>query len=280
MPELPEVETARRGLEPHLVGRTVHDVEVRERRLRYPVPAKLGEKIKRRRLQNITRRGKYLLFHFANGVLIAHLGMSGSLRVVSGRLPPDKHEHLDIVFSGDKCLRYRDVRKFGLFLWSESHVKGGHVKGDVMAHRLLANLGVEPLSPEFDGAYLHKAAQGRQTPVKNLIMNSRVVVGVGNIYASEALFLAKINPARSAGRIGRQRYDVLAGAIGEVLRKAIKKGGTTLRDFVREDGEPGYFSLSLNVYGREGEACVNCARPIKRRTLGQRSSFYCAYCQR
>lgn len=270
MPELPEVETVRRGLAPRIVGRSVRGVVVRRRHLREPVPRDLADKIVRRRLNALTRRGKYLLFQFAHGALIGHLGMSGSLRLLETPKPPDKHEHLDIVFGGGATLRFRDVRRFGLFVWCE---------GDAMRHRLLAGLGVEPLVAAFDGDCLYTAARGRSCAVKNLIMNSRIVVGVGNIYASEALFLAGIHPARPAGRISRARFAGLAKAIRKVLRKAIREGGTSLRDFVREDGTPGYFKVSLNVYGREGEPCPRCKRPIKRSVLGQRSSFYCAACQ-
>ena len=271
MPELPEVETVRRGLEPHLVGRAVQDVVVRQRRLRYPLPRDLPAKLTRRRLLAIARRGKYLLFHFAHGVLIAHLGMSGSLRMTDAATPPGKHDHLDFVFGAGKILRYRDARRFGLFLWCA---------GDAEQHRLLSGLGVEPLDAAFDGDYLYALSRGQRVAVKNFIMDSHVVVGVGNIYASEALFLAGIHPARPAGRVARARYAALAGAVRTVLRKAIKQGGTSLRDFVREDGTPGYFRVSLNVYGREGEPCPRCAAPIKRRVLGQRSSYYCDRCQR
>ena len=271
MPELPEVETVRRGLEPHIVGRVVRDVAVRCRSLREPVPRDLAATLVRHRLGSLTRRGKYLLFHFAHGVLIGHLGMSGSLRLVEAPTPPDKHEHLDIVFGGGAVLRFRDVRRFGLFVWCE---------GDPTRHRLLANLGVEPLDDAFDGDYLHAAARGRNVAIKNFIMNSSVVTGVGNIYASEALFAAGVHPERAAGRVSRARCGVLAKTIRAVLRKAIKEGGTSLRDFVREDGTPGYFKVSLKVYGREGEPCPTCAKPIKRRVIGQRSSFFCAGCQR
>lgn len=271
MPELPEVETTRRGIAPLLEGRRVSAVHVHDRRLRQPVPADLPALLIGRRLAAVTRRAKYLLFAFDSGTLIAHLGMSGSLRVVPAHAPRLAHDHLDIEFGAGHCLRLRDPRRFGLMLWTAA---------DPAAHVLLRTLGPEPFAAEFDAGYLHTLARGRRGAVKNFIMDGHVVVGVGNIYASEALFRAGIHPARAAGRVGRTRYGVLVGHVRDVLAEAIEAGGTTLRDFVRNDGEPGYFRHNLKVYGRAGEPCVTCSHPLGMRVIGQRSSYFCTRCQR
>lgn len=271
MPELPEVETTRRGIEPFVLGQSVARLVVRERRLRWPVPLDLAEKLEGREILRLDRRGKYLLFAVDGGALVAHLGMSGSLRVAARDAPVKKHDHIDILLGSGACLRYHDPRRFGCLLWAE---------GDPLAHPLLAELGPEPLAPGFTGAYLHSAARGRETPVKTLIMDGRLVVGVGNIYANEALFRAGIDPRRAAGKVSLQRYERLAEAIREVLQQAIAQGGTTLRDFVNASGKPGYFQQTLAVYGREGEPCRICGGPIRAVRLGQRSTFYCPRCQR
>ncbi|MEQ8230801.1 MAG: bifunctional DNA-formamidopyrimidine glycosylase/DNA-(apurinic or apyrimidinic site) lyase [Gammaproteobacteria bacterium] len=271
MPELPEVETTRRGIAPLLEGRVVSAVTVREPRLRRPVPAALPALLTGQRLGSVTRRAKYLLFAFEHGTLIVHLGMSGSLRVVTATAPRLPHDHVEIAFGPTHCLRLRDPRRFGLVLWTEA---------PATAHELLAHLGPEPFAPEFDAAYLHALARGRRGAVKNFLMDAQVVVGVGNIYASESLFRAGIHPARPAGRVSLARYASLAGHVREVLAEAIEAGGTTLRDFVRNDGEPGYFRHNLKVYGRAGEPCVTCATPLRVRVIGQRSSFFCVRCQR
>lgn len=271
MPELPEVETTRAGIEPHLHGRRVTGVLVRQPLLRWPVPADLEGNIKGHTFDSIERRGKYLLLKTQSGTVLMHLGMSGSLRVVDAAVPPQPHDHVDIVLDSGHALRLRDPRRFGALLWTA---------GEPLLHPLLKDLGPEPLSAEFDGDYLHRHARGRTLTVKDFIMNSRVVAGVGNIYANEALFSAGIHPARAAGRIGLARYRLLAHAIKGVLQRAIEHGGTTLRDFVREDGNPGYFRYELRVYGKAGEACLTCGQSIKLRVIGQRSSFYCARCQR
>ncbi len=271
MPELPEVETTRAGIEPHLLGQTVAAVEIRQPRLRWPIDPKLPRLLKQQRIEQVGRRGKYILIQVGDGTLILHLGMSGSLRITDPTLPMRKHDHAVMTLSGGKQLRLHDPRRFGALLWWE---------GDPADHPLLAKLGPEPLAPDFDGAYLHNASRHRRVSIKPFIMNSQVVVGVGNIYANEALFLAGIHPGRSAGRISRQRHDKLAISIQQVLRKAIRYGGSTLRDFVREDGQPGYFSQHLHVYDRAGEACSRCGTDIRKATLGQRSTFYCPRCQR
>ena len=270
MPELPEVETTRRGIEPHLLGRRVTGLVVREPRLRWPVPAALSKELPGAPIEAIERRGKYLLFATPRGTLIVHLGMSGSLRVLDANTPPLRHDHLDLLFES-RCLRYHDPRRFGAVLWTRE---------PPAEHPLLRDLGPEPLSGAFDGEWLHRRSRGRSTPVKSLIMDAGVVVGVGNIYANEALFMAGVHPFRRCDRVALERYRLLAEAIREVLSNAIAVGGTTLRDFVREDGRPGYFRQQLQVYGRQGEPCRRCGAPLRQRRLAQRSTFYCAGCQR
>ncbi len=271
MPELPEVETTRRGIAPHVEGRTVTGVTVRQRQLRWPVPKGLGRALKGQTLRKVSRRGKYLLLDFDRGTVILHLGMSGSLRLVPCDTPPGRHDHVDIAFDSGQCLRLTDPRRFGAVLYT---------RGDPLAHERLARLGPEPLGPDFNGRWLFERSRGRRLPVKAFIMDSKVVVGVGNIYANEALFLAGIHPRRPAGRISAARYDALAKAIREVLTAAIDAGGTTLRDFTRSDGRPGYFARQLRVYGREGEPCPRCGTPIRHEVIAQRSTYYCPRCQR
>lgn len=270
MPELPEVETTRRGIAPAVTNAAVQRVIVRESRLRWPVSRALREQLPGHRFERVERRAKFLLLRSIQGTLIAHLGMSGSLRVLPAGTPPRKHDHVDIVFDSGKLLRFTDPRRFGCLLWT---------RRDPLRHRLLANLGPEPLEAGFDGAYLYTSARARRVPIKQHIMNAAVVVGVGNIYASEALYLAGIHPRRAAGRIAAPRLARLAGTIRQVLAEAIEVGGTTLRDYTGGDGQPGYFQLHLRVYGREGQPCEACAAPIRRIVLGQRSTFYCPRCQ-
>lgn len=271
MPELPEVETTRAGIAPYSVGRSLHGIDIWETRLRWPVPAELAECLQGATLLGLRRRAKYLLFDWDVGLMIVHLGMSGSLRLVNPTTPRKTHDHLQFLFAEDRVLRYHDPRRFGCVLW--------HGQNNT-PHPLLAELGPEPLGPEFAGDYLHQRAAGRKVSVKHFIMDQATVVGVGNIYANEALFRAGIHPARAAGRVSRERYDHLAMAIREVLAAAITQGGTTLRDFVNGQGEPGYFAQSLAVYERAGLACVRCGEPIKQMRIGQRSSYYCGKCQR
>ncbi|GAB3284057.1 bifunctional DNA-formamidopyrimidine glycosylase/DNA-(apurinic or apyrimidinic site) lyase [Parahaliea aestuarii] len=271
MPELPEVETTRRGVAPYTEGRIVRAVVVREARLRWPVPADIGQRLAGQRIQGIERRAKYLLFHSARGSLLVHLGMSGSLRVLPGGAPqPGRHDHVDIVLEGGGVLRFNDPRRFGCILWVEP--------GET--HPLLSRLGPEPLSEDFTGALLMRRSRGRRGPVKSFIMDGQVVVGVGNIYANEALYLSGIRPDRAAGRISAHRYDTLAENIKQVLTSAIEQGGTTLRDFVGGDGKPGYFAQQLYVYGRAGQPCKGCGGLLREQRLGQRSSVYCVTCQR
>jgi len=270
MPELPEVETTRRGVEPHCRERVIQRIIVREPRLRWPVADELVSLFPGQVIQGIERRAKYLLFHTAAGSMLVHLGMSGSLRIVSPDAPPGRHDHIDVLLDSGVCLRYHDPRRFGCFLW---------IPPD-MQHPLLSGLGPEPLSAEFDGLFLYERSRGRKAPIKNFIMDAKVVVGVGNIYANEALFLSGIRPDRAAGRISQARYDRLASVIKQVLTSSIEQGGTTLRDFVGGDGKPGYFAQQLLVYGRSGQLCRCCRTPLRELRLGQRSSVYCVTCQR
>lgn len=271
MPELPEVETTRRGIAPHLVRHRVTDVIVRHKQLRWPVPRGLKKLLIGQHLHAVERRAKYLLLRFNKGTLILHLGMSGHLRVVPCDTPAQKHDHLDIAFDNGLCLRFNDPRRFGSVHWTAV---------DPEAHKLLKDLGPEPLSREFTGDYLFENSRTRKLAVKLFIMNAAVVVGIGNIYASEALFLAGIRPSRPANRVTREEYKKLAAAIKKVLKAAIKKGGTTLRDFTQPNGDAGYFSIHLNVYGRAGEPCPVCGAPVKQKPIGQRSSYWCGNCQK
>lgn len=271
MPELPEVETSRRGISPHILGKCFKAVVIRQSRLRWPVPDTIVAELPGMDLDSIERRGKYLLLGTAKGTLILHLGMSGNLRITTPDQAPGKHDHIDFVFADDTVLRFNDQRKFGAVLWT---------KTDPLAHPLLAALGPEPLSAEFDGAYLTSRAKRRAVPIKSMIMDSHVVVGVGNIYANEALFLANLQPTRTAGDLNDNDCERLAQAIKTVLQKAIEQGGTTLRDFANADGKPGYFKQSLRVYGRGGQPCLTCAEPIQHLKIAQRASYYCGRCQR
>ena len=270
MPELPEVETTRRGVAPHVVGRSITAVEVRERRLRWPVPRSV-DKLAGARVVDLSRRAKYLLFDVGSATMIMHLGMSGSLRLVEGGARWRKHDHISFQMDSGRQLRFHDPRRFGCVLLC---------KGDPAKHSLIRELGPEPLCREFSADYLAGKAAGKTVAIKQLLMNAHVVVGVGNIYASEALFMSGIHPRRAAGKVARKRLGQLVCAIREVLDRSIEMGGTTLRDFLHEDGNPGYFKQSLLVYGREGEPCVNCSAALRRIVQGSRSSFYCPSCQR
>jgi len=272
MPELPEVETTRRGILPHVRGRRVSAVVVRDGRLRWPVPQDLAGLLTGRTVRDVRRRGKYLLFDLDDATLLIHLGMSGSLRVLhSPPAPPRKHDHVDVLLDDGSLLRYHDPRRFGAVLWLDA---------DPSQHSLLRDLGPEPLDEHFDGSYLYRCSRGRRSSVKQFLMDGHIVVGVGNIYASEALFLAGISPRRQAGRVAAKRYDALALAVREVLGSAIAQGGTTLRDYVNGDGASGYFQQSLCVYGRGGEPCIRCGSPVRVSRTGQRSTFHCPNCQR
>lgn len=268
MPELPEVETTRRGIDPHVVGQAITRIIVRQPRLRWPVPAEIQQLVGAT-VSHTARRGKYLLLETQYGTALIHLGMSGSLRICGADSPPEKHDHVDIVLGSGMALRLRDPRRFGAVLWA----------GCGELHPLLVSLGVEPLEDEFSGDYLHARADRRQVSIKEFIMNAQVVVGVGNIYANESLFMAGIDPRRAAGSVPLAPLRQLAEAIRIVLARAIGQGGTTLRDFVREDGQTGYFQMELQVYGRGNEPCTQCATPLQHIRQGQRSTWYCPRCQ-
>lgn len=270
VPELPEVETTRRGIAGRLTGATVSTVIVRNPKLRWPVPDNLTELLAGQPLQEIHRRAKYLLFRFDHGTLIVHLGMSGSLRVLNTNPPAEKHEHIDLVFTDGQRLRYRDPRRFGAFLWTADLPE---------KHPLLCRLAPEPLSGEFDADYLARALAGKRIAIKPAIMDQHLVVGVGNIYASEALFRAGIAPQRPANRLSEEDALRLVNAIRAVLNEAIAAGGSTLRDYVDSDGQAGYFTVNSFVYGRAGQPCRVCGTFIQTVRQGQRASFWCPHCQ-
>ena len=275
MPELPEVETTRRGIAPYIEGQEITEVRVRQPRLRVPVPDDLAERLIGARVGELARRAKYLQIPLAtadgSATLLWHLGMSGSLRIARLGDLPKKHDHVDVVTASGYVLRYHDPRRFGFVDWQQ---------GDGGRDTRLAHLGPEPLSDAFNGQWLYRLSRNKRVAVKPFLMDNRVVVGAGNIYAAEALFMAGIDPRRAAGRISQARYDALAAAVKEVLAAAITQGGTTLRDFVSGQGEPGYFAQRLNVYGRHGQPCLRCGSELKRITLGQRASVFCPGCQR
>lgn len=270
MPELPEVETTCRGIAPHVTGQTISDVIIRQAKLRWMIDNTLPQLLNGQTIESVERRAKYVMLNTTAGTLLIHLGMTGSLRVLNQNVEPDKHEHLDIVFENGQCLRFRDPRKFGAVLWGGKHPE---------AHNLIAHLGPEPLGDEFDGLQLFNASRNRKMAVKQFIMDGKVVVGVGNIYASESLFASHISPEKPANQVTRKQYDVLANEIKLVLARAIECGGTTLKDFVSPEGKSGYFSIELQVYGREGLPCYVCKSDIKKITQGQRSTFFCPKCQ-
>lgn len=270
MPELPEVETTCRGIRPHVENKSISEVVVRQDQLRWPISAEIMTVLPGQRIQTVTRRGKYLLLNLNAGCVLIHLGMSGSLRIAKKSEDVKKHDHVDIIFKNGDILRYHDPRRFGCMLWAGTQP---------FKHVLLEKLGPEPLSEEFTMEHLFMLSRKRSASIKNFIMDSHVVVGVGNIYANEALFAAGIRPKRQAGKVSKASYIKLIAAIKEILAEAIEQGGTTLRDFVGGDGKPGYFKQSLFVYGRGGESCLNCATSLKEIRLGQRSTVYCPKCQ-
>jgi len=270
MPELPEVETSRRGISPHIVKQTIKKIILRHHQLRWPIPKELPSLLEKQTLLTIDRRAKYLLLRFEIGTLLIHLGMSGNLRICELGTAPQKHDHVDFEF--ENCLlRYTDPRRFGAILWLGKEPEESP---------LLSILGPEPLSDEFTAALLYELGKNRKLPVKQFIMEQKVVTGVGNIYATEALFKAGISPVRAANNISLKRYQVLVEAIKEILTEAIKQGGTTLKDFVGGDGKPGYFQQTLHVYGKTGELCPSCETPLTSVKLAARNSVYCANCQR
>ncbi len=270
MPELPEVETTRRGLAPHLQGRRITSVTLRRADLRWPIPGEITRLLPGQRIDAVRRRAKYLLLDTQAGSALLHLGMTGSLRVLDPRTPLKLHDHVDVALDSGQVMRFNDPRRFGCLLWQPAGA----------IHPLLEALGPEPLAPEFDGGYLFARSRGRKAPVKTFLMDQRVVVGVGNIYAAESLFRAGISPLRAAGNVSRERYAALAAAVKDILAYAITRGGTTLRDFISPDGAPGYFEQELSAYGRAGQPCPVCQTPLKQRSIGQRASVWCGRCQR
>ena len=273
MPELPEVEVTRLGVAPHVEGQEISAVILRREGLRWPFPSNLAQILLGKRILRTSRRGKYLLLHFDHGVLLIHLGMTGNLRVMPTKTPAQKHDHVDLAF-GKQMLRLTDPRRFGAVLWHSND------EGDVQEHLLLRKLGVEPLEPGFSAELLLKQSRSRSAPIKQVLLSGDIVVGVGNIYASESLFRAKINPKTPANRISLKRYQALELAIRQILAEAIAKGGSTLKDFVGADGKTGYFQQSYFVYDRAGEPCRVCQGTIRHIMQGQRSSFYCVNCQK
>ena len=270
MPELPEVETTRRGLAPHLRDQMIHGVILRRRELRWPIPDEVSTQLPGQRITDVRRRAKYLLLDTDAGSALLHLGMSGSLRVLPGDTPLRAHDHVDISLENGRLLRFNDPRRFGSLLWQPAGT----------LHPLLQGLGPEPLDAAFDGDYLFQRSRGRRAPIKTFLMDQAVVVGVGNIYAAESLYRAGISPLREAGKVSRERYQRLATAVKDILQYAITRGGTTLRDFISPDGVPGYFEQELSVYGRDGQPCPGCGRPLRHATIGQRASVWCGSCQR
>jgi len=271
MPELPEVETTRRGLEHELAGQRIAAAVVRNRALRWPVPKSLARTLAGLTIRSVGRRGKYLIFDCGEGSLILHLGMSGRMLVLPAGAPAGKHDHFDIELGNGKLARLTDPRRFGSLHWT---------RADPLAHPLLAALGPEPFSEAFNADWLHARTRGRSTAIKNVLMDSHIVAGVGNIYANEALFRAAIHPKTAAGRIGAARYMLLVDKVRETLDDAIEAGGSSMRDYLGSNGEAGYFQFNWLVYGREGETCRRCGAAIRQVRQGQRSTFYCPSCQR
>lgn len=268
MPELPEVETSRRGIEPHLIGQTVDKLIIRALKLRWPISKELFE-LQNQKIISVQRRAKYLLLELEQGWIVIHLGMSGSLRILTSDQPAEKHDHVDLVLSNGVRLRYTDPRRFGAWLWFY----------DLAESTQLKSLGPEPLTDEFSAAYLFKLSRNKKTAIKSWIMDNKVVVGVGNIYASESLFQSGILPQREAGSLTEAEIAMLVLTIKKVLQHSIEQGGTTLKDFLQSDGKPGYFAQELQVYGRAGETCRVCGNLIESQKIGQRSTYFCRVCQ-
>jgi formamidopyrimidine-DNA glycosylase len=268
MPELPEVETTRQGILPYCVDQTIKNIYIRETRLRWPIPEDLPQKLVGQKILHIARRSKYLLWQFSQGLLLMHLGMSGVIRVLSTALPAKKHDHVDIELASGVTIRFTDPRRFGAILWT-----------DTLEHRLLKALGPEPLTPEFNAQYFQQALKRTTRPIKLAIMDAKLVVGVGNIYANEALFLSRIHPQRLANSLNNNEVESLVHHIKATLTKAIQAGGTTLKDFLQSDGRPGYFRQELLVYGKKGQPCSNCSQPLEEIRLNNRSTIFCKQCQ-
>jgi formamidopyrimidine-DNA glycosylase len=270
MPELPEVETVMRGLVPHLENAMIEQVMMRCSQLRWPIPRHLNNTLSHQKVMGLSRRGKYLLIRVTTGTLIIHLGMSGSLRLLNQRTPLTSHDHMDLIFSNHMILRYNDPRRFGAILWTQENP---------LQYSLLKSMGIEPLDAHFTGHYLKQLTLKRQTPIKSFIMNSKIVAGIGNIYAAEALFLAEIHPITPTSLLSLKQCNRLVKSIKTILSCAISEGGTTLKDFVNSEGKPGYFSQKLHVYGRSGLPCMVCHTSLQSMQLGQRSTVFCEKCQ-
>jgi len=271
MPELPEVETVKRGLEHYAQGQVIEKTIIRQYQLRWPINRKLNSLLKQQRIHNIRRRGKYLLLALDNGTLIMHLGMSGRIHIIPSETKPEKHDHVDIILSNGQCLRFTDPRRFGAIIWTTRAAE---------QHKLLKSLGPEPLTDDFNADYLYQKTRKRKTCIKSLIMNSKIVVGVGNIYANEALFNSKIKPNKTAQRLTVKQCNLLVTQIKLVLENACKAGGTTLKDFISTEGKPGYFQQQLKVYGRKGQPCYDCKQPLIAIRISDRSTVYCKHCQK
>jgi len=271
MPELPEVETCKNGIAPHILHQPIQQVIIRQFQLRWPIPQDLAERVSKQKILKIERRAKYLILTLEHGHLLFHLGMSGHFKICSPQTPVLKHDHVDFIFSNHLCLRYHDPRRFGAILWT---------KESPYSHPLLRDLGPEPLESPFNGKYFHQIAKNKSAAIKNFIMNPHVVVGIGNIYANEALFQSRIHPLTPAGKLSAKACQVLVEQIKAILTQAIVAGGTTLNDFKQSDGKPGYFKQDLQVYGRRGQACYRCEQKIETLICGQRSCFFCPHCQK
>ncbi len=271
MPELPEVETTLRGITPFVDKQKIKTINIYNASLRWPIDQLIANELKNKVVLNTARRAKYLLLHFKNGTLIMHLGMSGSMHIVEQKTPLQKHDHFELVFCNGKSLRLRDPRRFGAVLWTSD---------DWQEHKLLKSLGPEPFDENFTGEYLHKLSRKKSISIKSFIMDGHIVVGVGNIYASESLFLAGIHPTQAAKKISLNRFNTLVKSIKSILQQAIEKGGTTLKDFNTPEGKPGYFAQKLQVYGRKDLPCTICQHPIKHRVINQRATYYCTHCQK
>ncbi|EHL29843.1 bifunctional DNA-formamidopyrimidine glycosylase/DNA-(apurinic or apyrimidinic site) lyase [Legionella drancourtii] len=270
MPELPEVETTKQGIKSHLEGQTIHEINVRNFNLRIPVPNNIDELCAGKKIIAVTRRAKYILIQLSRGYLIIHLGMSGHLRIISGATIPEKHDHITLNLTNKQALHFSDPRRFGLFTYVDENPH---------QHQLLSHLGPEPLSEDFDGSYLYQRAKNKNKPIKSFIMDNEIVVGVGNIYATESLFLAQLHPNKPTKNVSEEQCHLLVKHIKAVLQQAIESGGTTLRDFYAFDGKPGYFSILLQVYGRKNQPCLHCQRLIETLVIGGRSSAFCPNCQ-
>jgi len=271
MPELPEVETTLRGIEPYISNKKIKQINIYQPKLRWPIEKNLNSLLSGKKVLNLQRRGKYIIIEFSNGNLLLHLGMSGSLRILGNDTPLEKHDHFEIIINQKTILRLRDPRRFGAVIWTDE---------DWQEHKLIKNLGPEPLSNNFNADYLFKKSRNKRVAIKSFIMDGHIVVGVGNIYASESLFRAGIHPTRQTQRVSKARFEKLVIVIKEVLKKAISEGGTTLKDFTNAEGKPGYFTQQLNVYGKEKEPCPICSTPIKQKIIAQRATYYCSQCQR